>query len=101
MGTVIAHPGRGKLRPRETTFENRSPYDFVARPARPTVPTIASTRLFTPHSAFCIHPDGLMTAGPRIGDVVADLAFLRPDGEATRLSNFGGPLLLVFLRHLH
>ena len=45
--------------------------------------------------------DGLMTTGPRIGDHVADLTFLRPDGEATRLSACSGPLLLVFVRHLH
>ena len=45
--------------------------------------------------------DGLMTTGPRIGDHVADLTFLRPDGEATRLSECRGPLLLVFIRHLH
>ena len=38
--------------------------------------------------------------GPRVGDRVADLTFLRPDGSATRLSEFPGPLLLVFLRHL-
>ena len=37
---------------------------------------------------------------PRVGDHVADLAFLRPDGSAARLSDFPGPLLLVFLRHL-
>ncbi len=38
--------------------------------------------------------------GPRVGDHVADLTFLRPDGAAVRLSEFPGPLLLVFLRHL-
>lgn len=39
--------------------------------------------------------------GPRVGDPVADLTFLRPDGATVRLSEFPGPLLLVFLRHLH
>lgn len=38
--------------------------------------------------------------GPRVGDHLADLTFLRPDGSAVRLSEFPGPLLLVFLRHL-
>jgi hypothetical protein len=38
--------------------------------------------------------------GPRISDHGADLTFLRPDGSAVRLSEFPGPLLLVFLRHL-
>lgn len=40
-------------------------------------------------------------SGPRVGDHVADLAFFRPDGSPVRLSEFPGPLLLVFLRHLH
>ena len=35
-----------------------------------------------------------------VGDQVADLTFLRPDGTAARLSEFPGPLLLIFLRHL-
>ena len=36
------------------------------------------------------------------GDTVPDLAFLRPDGSAVRLSEFctSDALLLVFLRHL-
>jgi hypothetical protein len=38
--------------------------------------------------------------GLNVGDRVADLTFLRPDGTAVRLSEFPGPLLLVFLRHL-
>lgn len=36
----------------------------------------------------------------QIGDRVSDLTFLRPDGEAVRLSEYSAPLLLVFLRHL-
>ena len=36
----------------------------------------------------------------RIGDHVADLTFLRPDGTTVRLSDFPGSLLLIFLRHL-
>jgi len=44
---------------------------------------------------------GTMMAGPRVGDRVADLTFLRPDGATVRLSDFCRPLLLVFLRHLH
>lgn len=39
--------------------------------------------------------------GPRVGDLVADLTFLQPDGTTVHLSEFSGPLLLVFLRHLH
>lgn len=39
--------------------------------------------------------------GLDVGDPVADLSFLRPDGTTTRLSEFPGPLVLVFLRHLH
>jgi hypothetical protein len=32
---------------------------------------------------------------------VDDFAFLRPDGSAVRLSDFGArPLVLIFLRHL-
>ena len=65
----------------------------------PTPPFLSC--FFTPHSDFWILMDGPMTAGPRIDDHVADLAFLRPDGGATRLSDYRGPLLLVFLRHLH
>jgi hypothetical protein len=38
--------------------------------------------------------------GVDVGDCVDDLAFLRPDGTAARLSEFPGPLLLIFLRHL-
>ena len=38
--------------------------------------------------------------GPRVGDQVADLTLLRPDGTTARLSKYPGPLLLVFLRHL-
>ena len=38
--------------------------------------------------------------GLDVGDRVDDLTFLRPDGTAVRLSEFPGPLLLVFLRHL-
>lgn len=38
---------------------------------------------------------------PQIGDPISDLAFLRPDGAAVRLSDYPGRLLLVFLRHLH
>ena len=37
----------------------------------------------------------------RIGDRVADLTFLRPNGDMVRLSDYPRPLLLVFLRHLH
>lgn len=37
---------------------------------------------------------------PRIGDRVDDLTFFRSDGTTVRLSEFPGPLLLVFLRHL-
>jgi peroxiredoxin len=39
--------------------------------------------------------------GLSVGDPVTDLTFLRPDGSTVRLSDFPGPLLLVFLRHLH
>jgi len=39
-------------------------------------------------------------SGPRVGDPIADLSFIRPDGSAVRLSEFSGPLLLIFLRHL-
>jgi len=35
-----------------------------------------------------------------IGDQVEDLSFLRLDGAVARLSDFPGPLLLIFLRHL-
>jgi hypothetical protein len=38
--------------------------------------------------------------GVDVGDRVDDLAFLRPDGTAVRLSEHPGPLLLIFLRHL-
>lgn len=38
--------------------------------------------------------------GVDVGDRVDDLPFLRPDGTAVRLSEFPGPLLLIFLRHL-
>jgi hypothetical protein len=38
--------------------------------------------------------------GLDVGDHVADLTFLSPDGAAIRLSEFPGPLLLIFLRHL-
>ena len=38
--------------------------------------------------------------GLDVGDHVAELTFLRPDGTAARLSEFPGPLLLIFLRHL-
>lgn len=44
---------------------------------------------------------GMRTSGPRVGDRVADLTFLRPSGDAVHLSDYPGPLLLVFLRHLH
>jgi hypothetical protein len=37
----------------------------------------------------------------QIGDRVDDLAFLRPNGDEARLSEYPGPLLLIFLRHLH
>ena len=37
----------------------------------------------------------------QIGDRVPDLEFLRPNGDTVRLSDHPGPLLLVFLRHLH
>lgn len=36
-----------------------------------------------------------------IGDHVSDFTFLRPNGDAVRLSDYPAPLLLVFLRHLH
>ncbi len=37
----------------------------------------------------------------KIGDVVPDLTFQRPDGSAFRLSEVTArPLLLIFLRHL-
>jgi len=35
-----------------------------------------------------------------VGDHVDDLSFLRSDGTTVRLSEFPGPLLIVFLRHL-
>jgi hypothetical protein len=36
-----------------------------------------------------------------IGTRIADLSFLRPDGTAVRLSEFGErSLVLIFLRHL-
>lgn len=36
-----------------------------------------------------------------LGEIVPDCTFQRPDGSATRLSDFTGPpLLLIFLRHL-
>ena len=38
--------------------------------------------------------------GLDVGDRVADLTFLRTDGTAVRLSEFHGPMLLIFLRHL-
>ncbi len=38
--------------------------------------------------------------GPRVGDTIADLSFFRPDGSAVLLSDYSGPLLLIFLRHL-
>jgi peroxiredoxin len=38
--------------------------------------------------------------GLDMGSRVADLTFLRPDGSPVRLSEFQGPLLLIFLRHL-
>ena len=37
---------------------------------------------------------------PNVGDTVADLALLRPDGSSVRLSEFPGSLILIFLRHL-
>jgi hypothetical protein len=37
----------------------------------------------------------------RVGDRVENLAFQRPDGTPARLSDFAGPLVLVFLRHLY
>ena len=37
----------------------------------------------------------------QIGDRVTGLAFLRPNGDEVRLSDYPGPLLLIFLRHLH
>jgi peroxiredoxin len=36
-----------------------------------------------------------------VGDQVADLQLLRPDGSSVRLSDFRGPLVLIFIRHLH
>jgi hypothetical protein len=36
----------------------------------------------------------------RIGDRVADLTFLHPNGDSVQLSSFSTPMLLVFLRHL-
>ena len=39
-------------------------------------------------------------SGPNIGDRVADLTLLRPDGAPVRLSELPAPLLLIFLRHL-
>jgi len=38
--------------------------------------------------------------GPRVGDPIDDLSFIRPDGSAVRLSEYSGSLLLIFLRHL-
>ncbi len=38
--------------------------------------------------------------GPNVGDAVADLAFLRPDGSKVLLSEFPGAMVLIFLRHL-
>ena len=37
----------------------------------------------------------------QIGDRVEDLAFLGANGNKARLSDYPGPLLLIFLRHLH
>lgn len=37
----------------------------------------------------------------KLGDIVANCTFQRPDGSDARLSEFTGqPLLLIFLRHL-
>jgi hypothetical protein len=37
----------------------------------------------------------------KLGEHVADLAFLRPDGTPARLSEFSAKaLVLIFLRHL-
>jgi hypothetical protein len=37
----------------------------------------------------------------KVGDVVDDFAFMRPDGSPCKLSDFRrGALLLIFLRHL-
>ena len=38
--------------------------------------------------------------GPRVGGHLVELTFLRPDGTTTRLSEYPGALLLIFLRHL-
>ena len=45
-------------------------------------------------------PRGDVMPGLDVGDHVADLTFLRSEGTAVNLSEFPGPLLLVFLRHL-
>jgi peroxiredoxin len=38
---------------------------------------------------------------PKLGDVVGDFTFLRPDGRPVRLAAFTAPaLVLIFLRHL-
>lgn len=37
----------------------------------------------------------------QIGDRIDDLTFLRSNGNKLRLSDYPGPLLLIFLRHLH
>ncbi len=35
-----------------------------------------------------------------VGDRIADLKFVQLDGVSVRLSEIGGPMLLIFLRHL-
>lgn len=39
--------------------------------------------------------------GLDVGDRVPDLTFLHADGTTAHLREFPGPLLLIFLRHLH
>ncbi len=44
---------------------------------------------------------GVEMTVPKVGDRISDLAFILPDRTSVHLSDFGGALLLVFLRHLH
>lgn len=61
-------------------------------------------RFFPPFGCWLglrrIAPGGDTMPGLCVGEPVADLTFLRPDGATVRLSEIPGPLLLVFLRHL-
>ena len=38
---------------------------------------------------------------PKLGDVIPDLSFLRPDGSTVHLADFSAKaLVVIFLRHL-